>query len=229
MNHATHHSNGPVLLAGGGDHSPELLQSLLPQCETRIAADGGAAALLRAGVMPDAVIGDLDSLSKSTRVQIPAARIHHISEQDSTDFDKCLRHISAPLIYGTGFLGPRVDHQLASLTVLARRADRRCILADASDAVALVPPRLELDLAPGSRVSLYPMGAVRGESEGLRWPLAGLDFAPHLRAGTSNEASAARVSLRFDAPLMLIILPVAELPALARGLLSAPDAWPAPE
>ncbi|MBN9886768.1 thiamine diphosphokinase [Salipiger abyssi] len=229
MNHATLHSPGPVLLAGGGDHSPDLLQSLLPQCTTRIAADGGAAALLSAGVMPDAVIGDLDSLSENTRAQIPAARIHHISEQDSTDFDKCLRNISAPLIYGTGFLGPRIDHQLASLSVLTRRADRRCILADASDAVALVPPQLELDLAPGNRVSLYPMGPVRGESEGLRWPLAGLDFAPHLRTGTSNEASAARVTLRFDTPLMLIILPVAALPALARGLLSAPDAWPAPE
>ena len=34
-------------------------------------------------------------------------------------------------------------------------------------------------------------------------------------------------ALRFDAPLMLIILPVSHLPELARALLSAPGGWPA--
>ncbi|WP_338054570.1 thiamine diphosphokinase [Salipiger pentaromativorans] len=203
------------------------MKALLPLCKTRVAADGGAATLLRAGAMPDAVIGDLDSLPASARAQIPAERIHHIPEQNSTDFDKCLRNIAAPLVYGTGFLDPRIDHQLAALTVLAKRANRRCILAGTEDVMALSPPEITLDLPPGTRFSLYPMGPVRGESEGLRWPLAGLDFAPQHRAGTSNETSVARVSLRFEAPLMLIILPLAQLPALASGLLSAPEAWPA--
>ena len=217
----------PILLVGGGDSPEAHLAPLLARCATRVAADGGAATLLRAGALPDAVIGDLDSLSESDRAQIPAERVHHIAEQDSTDFDKCLRNIAAPLVFGTGFLGPRVDHQLAALTVLTMRADRRCILVGEEDAIALAPPQITLTLPVGLRFSLYPMGLVHGDSTGLRWPLGGLDFTPAQRAGTSNETSAETVSLRFDAPLMLIILPVSQLPELARALLSAPDGWPA--
>ena len=42
------------------------------------------------------------------------------------------------------------------------------------------------------------MGEVTGESQGLRWPLQGLDFAPGGVIGTSNEVSSARVRLRFS-------------------------------
>ncbi len=227
MNPPILRSPDPILLVGGGESPGSALTELLETCSTRVGADGGADTLLRAGALPDAVIGDLDSLSESARARIPAGRVHHIAEQDSTDFDKCLRNIAAPLVYGTGFLGLRVDHQLAALTVLCLRADRRCILVGEEDVIALAPPRLKLSLPVGTRVSLYPMGLVRGESEGLRWPLNGLDFTPAQRAGTSNEASEEQISLRFDAPLMLIILPVSQRPELARALLSAPDGWPA--
>lgn len=91
----------------------------------------------------------------------------------------------------------------------------------------MAPPRLALRLPPGTRVSLYPMGRVHGESEGLRWPLDGLDFTPAERVGTSNESSTGEVRLSFDAPRMLIILPASQRPELARALLSAPDGWPA--
>lgn len=227
MNRPIVQSSEPILLVGGGTSNPDVLTALLTDCRRHVAADSGADTLLRHGITPEAVIGDLDSLPDDARAQIPPERIHHIPEQDSTDFDKCLRNISAPLIYGTGFLDPRIDHQLAGLTVLARRAEKRCILVGQTDVIALAPPRLGLALPPRTRVSLFPMGDVRGESTGLRWPLSGLDFAPGLRVGTSNETNAERLELGFDAPLMLIILPVEQLPALARGLLSAPEAWPA--
>jgi thiamine pyrophosphokinase len=66
---------------------------------------------------------------------------------------------------------------------------------------------MTLRLPVGSRLSLFPMGPVQGESEGLRWPLQDLRFAPGGMIGTSNEVSAPLVRLRFDADLMLVILP----------------------
>ncbi|WP_020042936.1 thiamine diphosphokinase [Salipiger mucosus] len=227
MKTAIVHSEQPVLLVGGGALPEGALNPLLARTGPRVAADGGARALLRAGVTPDAVIGDMDSLTAEDAARIPQERYHRIDEQDSTDFDKCLRNISAPLVLGAGFLGARIDHQLAAMTVLCQRADRRCILVGEDDVVALAPPRLALDLWPGCRVSLFPMAPIRAAGTGLRWPLEGLDFAPHDRVGTSNEAAAAHVEISVPAPHMLVILPPEALDALERGLLTAPDAWPA--
>ena len=234
MNHITVQTHdplikagGPILLVGGGDIRRDTLLSLAAQTSALVAADGGALALLDCGLTPDAVIGDLDSLPRRAQESIGQDRIHHISEQDSTDFEKCLHNIKAPLIWAAGFLGARVDHELAAMTVLARCPGQRCILVGDHDVIALLPPRLTLNLPAGTRVSLFPLGPVRGEENGLRWPLAGVDFAPQDRIGTSNEASGGQISLRMDAPHMLIILPALARGALQEALLSATEAWPA--
>ena len=71
----------------------------------------------------------------------------------------------------------------------------------------------------GDRLSLFPMGPVAGESDGLRWPIRGLAFAPHALIGTSNEVSAPDVRLWFDAPHMLVIVPRARLDAVLSALV----------
>ena len=40
----------------------------------------------------------------AARAAIPAERLHRIAEQDSTDFEKCLRNIRAPLVVGIALL-----------------------------------------------------------------------------------------------------------------------------
>ena len=146
-----------------------------------------------------------------------AGRLHPIPEQATTDFDKALRSIVAPFVVGVGFLGARLDHGLAVLNTLVRHADRRCVLLGAQDVVFLAPLQMELRLPKGSRLSLFPMGPVEGESEGLRWPLQGLHFAPDGMIGTSNEVSGP-VRLRFSAARMVVILPRSAMAAALDGL-----------
>lgn len=218
-------SEKPVLLVGGGDVDAALIETLLETVGAVVAADSGADVLHHMGVVPDALIGDLDSVSPATLKALPADRVHHIAEQDSTDFDKCLRNIDAPLILCAGFLGARVDHQLAVMTVMTRRADQRVLLIGEQDIVAVCPPNLALDLPVGMRVSLFPMGPVSGESKGLRWPIDGIAFAPDGRVGTSNEVTGP-VTLTMDAPKMLVMLPPECLAVVRSALLGAPDTWP---
>lgn len=197
----------PVCLVGGGEVGPRDLSDAKRYTSTFVAADSGAAILLDAGLEPDAVLGDFDSLCADTRARLRPETLHHIAEQDSTDFDKCLRNISAPLILGVGFLGARVDHQLGVFNRLVARPDLRCVVLGEHDIAFCAPPKLALSLPVGTRVSLFPMAPVRGRSRGLRWPIDGLGFAPDARTGTSNEASEDRVHLGFDAPGILVILP----------------------
>lgn len=226
MNHPIVDAKCTVLLVGGGALARDVYEQSLKKAEIVVAADGGAARVLEYGRLPDAVIGDLDSLSQANRMQLPPKVLHPIAEQDSTDFDKCLRNISAPLILGHGFLGARLDHQLAAMTVLGRRADKRCVLVGESDVVLLAPPALSLDLPVGSRFSLYPLGPVTGRSTGLRWPIDGLAFSPDGIVGTSNEVTGP-VRITFDDPRMLLILPLEALRALLAALAAEPSRWSA--
>ncbi|SNS21619.1 thiamine diphosphokinase [Antarctobacter heliothermus] len=220
------HDDAPVLLVGGGEVDQQVLAAALPAAGQVVAADGGAAQVLALGRMPDAVYGDMDSLAPEVQAQLDDGVLRAIPEQNSTDFDKCLRHIEAPLVFGYGFLGHRLDHQLAAMTVLVKHPDRRCLLIGAEDVVMVCPPHLSLDLPGGTRFSLYPMAPVTGRSNGLHWPIDGLAFTPAGTIGTSNTVDGP-VRLHMDGPAMLLILPVACLSALLAGLADAPETWPA--
>jgi thiamine pyrophosphokinase len=219
-----------MTLLGGGELGMHDLKEALSLAPVLVAADSGAAAALAEGRMPRAVIGDMDSLAPADRARLAPGVLHPVPEQDSTDFEKVLDRIRTPFAIGLGFLGHRVDHQLANFTALVRRPGARCLLVGPRDVVFAAPPACALDLAPETRVSLYPLAPVTGASEGLSWPIGGLDFAPEGRVGTSNRVAGAHagpVRLQFDAPGMLVILPRSALrPALA-AMRAAPP-WPAP-
>lgn len=221
-------SSRPLTLLGGGAATPADLHAALVLAPTCIAADSGAHLALSEGIDLAAVIGDMDSISDAARAQIPTERFHPVAEQDSTDFDKALRHLSAPTIIAVGFTGGQIDHALAALHTVLRCADQRIVLLGQEDVVFLCPRILDLDLPDGTRVSLFPLGAVTGRSTGLFWPIEGIAFAPGLRSGTSNRATGA-IRLEMDAPGMLCILPRAFMPAVVAALshLPADAQWPA--
>lgn len=219
-----------ITLLGGGGFAPADLQLALSLAPVLVAADGGADAALAAGHLPRAVIGDFDSVSPATLAAIPPDRLHRIDEQDSTDFGKCLRSVAAPFLIAVGFTGARFDHALAAMSALVRHPQQSCVILGAEEVIFLAPPRLSLPLAAGTRVSLFPMGPVRGQSRGLRWPIDGIDFAPAGRIGTSNEATGP-VELEVEGP-MLVLLPrdllAPALAALSAGRGAAAPDGPAP-
>lgn len=196
-------SDRGITLIGGGTVEPRHLAAALALAPAVAAADSGADIALENGIEPLAVIGDLDSLSGRARARL-GARVHPVAEQDSTDFEKCLLRLSAPFVIGVGFGGPRLDHALAALGALARRIGPPTVLLCGEDAVLACPPQVSADLPPGTRLSLFPMGPARVESEGLRWPTAGIDLAPAGRVGTSNEViGPLRLGVR--GPVLLIL------------------------
>jgi len=218
MNQPIVESSEGVTLVAGGPVTRRDLAAALRRAPRLVAADGGADRALAAGGRPEAVIGDLDSISDAARAALGPARLFPIPEQETTDFDKALRSIRAPFVLALGVSGGRIDHGLAVLNALVRNRSQVCLLVGRQDVVFHAPPRLRLRLWPGDRLSLFPMAVVTGESEGLRWPIGGLRFAPDGMVGTSNEVSGGVVDLRFNAPGMLVVLPRGRLDAALRAL-----------
>jgi thiamine pyrophosphokinase len=207
----------PVTLVGAGPVGARPLRAALARAPVAVAADGGADRLLARGIEPEAVIGDLDSLSDAARRAIPAGRLHRIAEQETTDFDKALRSVRAPLILALGFQDGRLDHSLDALATLVRRP-APCILIGPVDLAFAVAGEVVLDLSPGTRLSLFPMRPVTGRSDGLTWPIDGIAFAPDGRSGTSNRVAARPVRLWLDGPGMIAILPRRNLDAAIRAV-----------
>ena len=82
----------PLLVANGPIRWTEDLAVLATLAEPLLAADGGANHLGRIGLRPDAVIGDLDSISSGIRKFIGEERMIHRPDQDRTDLEKALEY-----------------------------------------------------------------------------------------------------------------------------------------
>jgi len=215
-------ARGAVTLVGGGPVAPDDLARALAIAPEAIAADGGGDHPLPAGHAFRAVIGDMDSLRSAARLAAEGVALHTVGEQESTDLEKCLYSVEAPLFLGLGFLGGSTDHQLAAMNALAKNPGKPVVLLGGGDLCFLCPREFEIDLEPGTRVSLFPMAPVSGIAwEGLRWPLSGT-FRPDGRTGTSNRATGGRLRMAFDAPRMLAILPSALLGPVVDRLRGAP-------
>lgn len=214
-----------ITLLGGGEMTPEQLVRALAYAPDLVAVDSGADRALALGHMPALVLGDLDSISAAGRAAIAPERLRHIPSQDSTDFDKALATVRAPVILALGFTGARLDHTLAGMSTLVRHPGARMVVDAGEDLCFLAPPRLQLSLPAQSRLSLFPMAPVACDSAGLVWPTAGLAFDPMRLIGTSNIVAEGAVTLACDRPAMLVLVPATALEAVLEGLRQAP-VWP---
>ncbi|MCF6273708.1 MAG: thiamine diphosphokinase [Rhodobacteraceae bacterium] len=208
----------PVMLVGGGPLARGVMVQAKGYCGPVVAADGGADTALRFGLSLAGAIGDRDSISPESLHKL-AGSYHYDSGQQTTDFEKCLDLIKAPLILGVGFLGGRLDHELAAINALAKFGQKPVVLLGEEDLVFCCPGRLELTLPVGARISFFPMEAVSGlHSTGLAYPLAGLEMAPAGKIGTSNITDAPQQVIKTTRGALLVILPRRFLPLVVAAL-----------
>lgn len=196
-----------VTLLGGGKSCGQDIEESLTLAPNLIGVDGGADRALELGLSMKLVSGDFDSISKATRAALDPDILIETPDQNRTDFDKALDLADAPVILCVGFTGKRMDHQLACYSVLVRQAKRPAILIGDEDICFHLSHDVTLDLAKGTRLSLFPMAQVVATATGLRWPVEALEFAPWGQIGTSNEVTNGPVRLSAESDGLLVILP----------------------
>ena len=215
---------GVLAIVGGGALDEHLLRKLAADGAHLIGADGGGDVVRAAGLVPEAIIGDFDSLTDPASWDA-RTKLIRIAEQETTDFEKALYSTSAPVTVGLGMTGKRFDHTLAALDAVPRyAAKRRIILVDEYDIALALGGSFDFTVEPGTRVSVHPLTTTKfRRSTGLKYPLDGLTLAPGIRTGTSNEASTAAFSIESepgDTGVYLLILERRWLDALVGRLLS---------
>lgn len=178
-----------LVIVGGGSVDADLLRELYASGARIVGADGGADQIVSAGLKPEIIIGDFDSL-RDPLSWLGKTRLMQLSEQETTDFEKALYSTRAPVTVALGVTGKRFDHTLAALDAVARFAKKRkIILVDEHDIAVALTEAFSFEVAFGERVSIHPLAPVTfWRSEGLKYPLDAVTLAPGVRTGTSNEA-----------------------------------------
>lgn len=185
-----------VIVANAPDLDAVPYLDLLRAADLLIAADGGALPLLRVGLPPHLVIGDLDSLDAASESALAARGVElrrFPREKDETDLELALLHAAASgatAIDILGALGGRWDHTLANVAMLALPELRGCrarLVAD-RQALFLVRDSALLEGRVGDTVSLLPLTAEACgvTTRGLLYPLDEATLHYERARGVSN-------------------------------------------
>ena len=176
-----------------------------------IAADGGARHAPALGLTIDRWVGDGDSLGEAGLAEIAALGIpidRFPPDKDESDAElavlDAVAHRATRLAIVGALGGPRLDHALANLALLAlpelAGCDARLIAADARVRLLAGPGEVGLEGRVGDVVSLLPVGgdAIGVSTDGLRFPLRDEPLREGRSRGLSNVRlqPAAIVALR---------------------------------
>lgn len=179
-----------------------------------IAADGGADVALALGLLPDLVVGDLDSIDPETleRLRILCPVRSFPVRKDKTDTHLAIEAATgagANEVVVCGAFGDRHDHNLGLVLLLAGLPP--------FPPVRLVGSRYEAFLAgpyslfcgsPGDAISLLPLSPVviGVSTEGLSYPLDGAALTWGETLGVSNEmvGGEASVSVAGEGRLLVV-------------------------
>ncbi|MDR2626520.1 MAG: thiamine diphosphokinase [Dysgonamonadaceae bacterium] len=197
-----------IILADGAFPLHELPLSFLRTAERIIACDGAALPLLNAGLQPDYIVGDLDSLTPSLKKKY-ADRLVHIAEQETNDLTKSVRFCLEngwQEISIIGATGRREDHTLGNISLLAGYAEtaRVQMLTDFGVLVSTEQSAV-FESFPGQQVSLFALSPrTILHSENLLYPLNGRTLTSWWQ-GTLNESSNRTFSIHLSGGGKIIV------------------------
>lgn len=174
----------------------ELVSAIAPDFDLVIAVDGGGAVCRRAGIVPDYLVGDFDSLDASAveALRSEGARIVAFpAHKDVTDLELALAEAAdagATEVAVVSATGGRLDHTIAAIGALSAVDQLSPWMADPENTMWVLSPAgrgaLHVDGA-GTALSIIAVTerAVVSVS-GVEWPLEEATLEPGSGRGVSN-------------------------------------------
>lgn len=200
-----------AIIANGDFPKGPLPLGILRNVDHVVCCDGAAKKFVEAfHRLPDAVVGDGDSLDAAMRRRL-GARFHRVREQQTNDLEKAFRFClarHAEFVVVLGATGRREDHTLGNIFRLldfARRLPSGVVMATETGLFWPVRGTRTFDSACGMAVSVFaPHSGTRVKSTGLQWPLAGVKLED-LWTGTLNRAIAKSWSITASKPVLVFV------------------------
>ena len=205
------------VVAGGQIRDLSFFQSKLSELNpfVIICADSGASHVNAIGVIPQVIIGDMDSL---TPVMLDYFRergskiIRYPEAKDETDTQLALEYgfgMAPDEIYLFGAIGTRIDHTIANVSLLVSGVKKgiHIKLIDEWCEAFIVSCENVIEGEIGQTVSLLPLSdVVKGITlDGFEFPLKNGVMEIGMPYGISNRLTAARGVISVSAGYLLVI------------------------
>src|SRR5664280_2258030 len=198
-----------VIVADGSFPVHPIPLGIIDKAEVIVCCDGSAENLVRYGLVPYAIVGDMDSLSYDLRDRF-ADRIYVDDGQETNDLTKTVLwcHESGYddlVIIGAG--GKREDHTIGNISLLVEYA-KTVKVKMVTDSGIFLPflTSCSIESLKGQQVSIFsncPANEIT--STGLLYPLNSRKLN-NWWEGTLNEATGDSIELRFTGGPVLVFL-----------------------
>lgn len=214
-----------VIIGNGLFPRKEYPRYIVGQADYIVCCDGALGKFLRHSEaifgtlrMPDAVIGDMDSMPKALRASYKGLVVNS-PDQETNDQTKAFNYVmdnfsGISAIHFIGATGAREDHTIGNISLLMeytreRDLDGSGITIDMiSDYSTIFPvtDSVELQCGTGRRISIMsPDNSLKICSEGLVWPTDNVVFDNWWKA-TLNRAAEDTVKLKFSHRSLAVIM-----------------------
>jgi thiamine pyrophosphokinase len=201
-----------VIISGGNRVEKEKVMSVIKDCDLLLCADRGTEHALSYNLVPDYVIGDMDSINPKTLEKIKSSKLVVSSpEKDYTDthlaIEKALESgcDRIDILCATGL---RSDHALANIRLLLHIDKKGAAgrIIDDENTMYLCRNRTDFIDMSGKTVSLISMDcSTRGITlEGFKYPLKDFDAGLDWVYGISNVILSDVASVTIKSGCLLI-------------------------
>ena len=179
-----------VVVANGDFPTTQIPLAIASKARYLCCCDLAGMTALGHGLMPQAIVGDGDSLPKAF---LPAVEdlFHHVNEQDDNDLTKATRFVKGlgkKHIAYLGATGKREDHTLANIALMVhyyRDLGLQPVMITDYGWFVVAEGDATFDAFPRQQISIFNISCQQLQSRGLKW-----DIYPfkELWQGTLNEA-----------------------------------------
>lgn len=195
-----------VILANGDYPSSPLPLKLLKEAPYVVCCDGGADAYIANGHLPDAIIGDGDSLSEANRLRY-ASLLHHNPDQETNDQTKAVQFLLSQgkhRIAIVGATGKREDHTIGNISLLMEYNRMGATVRSYTDYGIFIPCKdtCTFEYKKGQQVSIFNFTAKGLKSKGLAYPI--YDFTTWWQ-GTLNRCTGSSFTIEAEGEYLVFI------------------------
>ena len=199
-----------IIVSGAPDNDIQFIKRKLDRSAFIIAADSGYKNCLKAGVIPDLIIGDFDS---SSCPQFGNRVIRLPIEKDDTDTFYCVKeavnrgYSEIELLCA---IGDRVDHTYSNILCLeyCRQNSVDCTIINAKNKIRLVENEIEFEEEDYHYFSVFAfLGSAKGVSiKGAYYETDNVDIEPWSQFAQSNHFNGGKVKISVKDGKILLIM-----------------------
>ncbi len=200
-----------AIFLNGSHPSIKIVKRLLQDDCYIIAADGGANYLHSKKIIPDVIIGDMDSLSShaSEYYRKRDVKFVRIKEQETTDFEKSLNYCKSAGFKEVIVLGAtsnRPDHTMNNFSVMKRFRNYFDVKIYTDEyEIFYAGKKVGFIYRKNETLSMMAMPKAVGVStKGLKFKLNEETLEFGIREGSLNESVSQKISITYKSGTLLI-------------------------